>query len=177
MKTEFLKGLGLEQAVIDQIMAENGKDVNAEKERTKAAQEQLTELQGKLKEFDGVDVNELQGKVAQLTKDLAEKDSEYQTKLAGIEFNRTLETAIAGLKPRSTKAVMAFLDVDKLKDSKNQQADITAALEAIKKDNDYLFEQAARTTGPTPGFKNPPAEKGSTTEANNALRTLFGKGD
>ena len=31
MKTEFLKGLGLEQDVIDKIMAENGKDIAAEK--------------------------------------------------------------------------------------------------------------------------------------------------
>ena len=34
MKTEFLKGLGLEQDAIDKIMAENGKDVAAEKAKT-----------------------------------------------------------------------------------------------------------------------------------------------
>ena len=28
MKREFLKGLGLEETVIDQIMDENGKDIN-----------------------------------------------------------------------------------------------------------------------------------------------------
>lgn len=177
MKTEFLKGLGLEQAVIDQIMAENGKDVNAEKEKTKAAQEQLTELKGKLKEFDGVDIADLKGKVTQLTNDLATKDTEYQAKLAEIEFNRTLETAIAGLKPRNTKAVMALLDVDKLKESKNQQADIAAALESVKKDNDYLFEPSARISGSTPGPKDLPPKEGSTAEANAALRSLFGKGD
>ena len=30
MKREFLKGLGLEDNVIDQIMDENGKDINKE---------------------------------------------------------------------------------------------------------------------------------------------------
>ena len=33
MKTEFLKGLGLEQDVIDKVMAENGKDIAAERQR------------------------------------------------------------------------------------------------------------------------------------------------
>lgn len=177
MKTEFLKGLGLEQSVIDQIMAENGKDVNAEKEKAKAAQEQLADVQGKLKAFDGVDVNDLKGKITQLTTDLAKKDTDYQQKLADIEFARTLESAIAGTKPRSVKAVMAMLDTDALKASKNQQADITAALEAVKKDNDYLFEPGARISSSTPGPKDPPPEKGSTAEANAALRSLFGKGD
>ena len=35
MKTEFLKGLNLSQDVIDQIMAENGKDIAAEQNREK----------------------------------------------------------------------------------------------------------------------------------------------
>lgn len=37
MKTEFLKGLGLEQDAIDKIMAENGKDIAAEKAKTTKA--------------------------------------------------------------------------------------------------------------------------------------------
>ena len=38
MKTEFLKGLGLEQDAIDKIMAENGKDIAAEKAKTTKAE-------------------------------------------------------------------------------------------------------------------------------------------
>ena len=38
MKTEFLRGLGLEQDAIDKIMAENGKDVAAEKAKTTKAE-------------------------------------------------------------------------------------------------------------------------------------------
>lgn len=39
MKREFLEGLKLEASVIDQIMAENGKDIEREKQKTLAAQE------------------------------------------------------------------------------------------------------------------------------------------
>jgi hypothetical protein len=33
MKREFLEELGVEKEVIDKIMAENGKDINAEKSK------------------------------------------------------------------------------------------------------------------------------------------------
>ena len=38
MKREFLEGLGLEKEVIDKVMAENGKDIEAEKTKTKNAE-------------------------------------------------------------------------------------------------------------------------------------------
>lgn len=66
MKTEFLKGLGLEQEAIDKIMAENGKDIAAEQAKTAAkenelikANETITGLQADIKKFDGVDVDKL----------------------------------------------------------------------------------------------------------------------
>ena len=69
MKTEFLRGLGLEQDAIDKIMAENGKDVAAEKAKTTKAEGerdnykgQLDTVNAQLKEFDGVDVNDLKGR-------------------------------------------------------------------------------------------------------------------
>ena len=177
MERKFLKDLGVTDDAIDKIMAENGKDINAEKAKTEGLQGQLSTAQTTLKSFEGVDIKDLQGKVQQLTNDLAAKDTEHQKKLAEIEFGRTLESAVAGAKPKNVKAVMALLDAEKLKESKNQQADIATALEAVRKDNDYLFEPATRVSGPTPGPQNQPPEKGSTAEANNALRSLFGKGE
>lgn len=173
MKTDFLKGLGLEQSIIDQIMAENGKDIKAEQDKAKAYKDDLDDVRGKLKAFDGVDVNELKGQIAKLTGDLTTKETEWQGKLADIEFTRTLEGAVSGAKPKNLKAVMALLDINSLKDSKNQQADIAAALEAVKKDNDYLFEPALRPSGPTPGPQNQRPEAGSTAAANDALRSIF----
>ena len=42
MKREFLESLGLEKDAIDQIMAENGKDITREKNKADAVQMQLT---------------------------------------------------------------------------------------------------------------------------------------
>lgn len=92
-----------------------------------------------LKEFDGVDVKELNGKIAQLTSDLAKKDSEYQAKIADMEFNSVLDSAISASGARNSKAVKALLEIEALKGSKNQEYDIKKAIEAVKTENDFLF--------------------------------------
>lgn len=72
-----------------------------------------------------------------------------------MQFSGALEKAIMGAKAKNTKAVMALLDVDALKASKNMDADITTALEAVRKDNDYLFDGAPIITGKP--HSSPPA--------------------
>lgn len=66
MKTEFLKGLGLETEVINQIMAEHGKTLNREKEKSEAkvsdynektialneAEKEMRKLRGQINEVD-----------------------------------------------------------------------------------------------------------------------------
>ena len=52
---------------------------------------QLDTAQNALKEFEGVDVNELKDKVASLTTDLANKDNEFKTKLADMEFDSWID--------------------------------------------------------------------------------------
>ena len=95
--------------------------------------------QNALKEFDGVDVKELNGKITQLTSDLAKKDSEYQAKIADMEFNSVLDSAISASGARNSKAVKALLEIEALKGSKNQEYDIKKAIEAVKTENDFLF--------------------------------------
>lgn len=102
--------------------------------------ESLKTAQDTLKTFEGVDVKELNGKITQLTADLAAKDTEYQAKIADMEFNSVLDTAISGSRARNSKAVKALLDLETLKASKNQSEDIKSAIEALKTENDFLFE-------------------------------------
>ena len=56
-----------------------------------------------------------------------------------MQFDQILEAEITAAGGRNVKAVRAMLDVDALKKSKDQSADIKAAIEACQKDNDYLF--------------------------------------
>ena len=148
MKTEFLQNLkigdqALSKEIIDAIMAENGKDIeNAKKpfadyEHIKG---QLKTAQDGLKAFEGVDVAKLQGEITTLQGKLDGKDTEWQAKLDGMAFDGRIKDAITGAKGKSAKAIAALLDMDALKASKNQETDIKAALDALKKENDYLFE-------------------------------------
>ena len=149
MKREFLKAFELDDAVIDQIMDESIKDIEREKGKATTAiterntlQTQLADVQEQLKAFEGVDVAELQGKITALNKDLSDKDTEYQSKIADMTFSGSLTAAISALNGKSAKAISAMLDVDGLRASKNQEADIKTALEALKESDGYLFEQA-----------------------------------
>lgn len=105
---EILKELGLEvpadkHEALNKAVAENYK-TTAEFEKTKAkleaekngAEEQLKAVQESLKKFDGVNVDELNGKIKQLTDDMAKQDADYKAQIADMEFMGVLDAAVAG---------------------------------------------------------------------------------
>ena len=167
MKRKFLEDMGLAKEQVDSIMAENGNDIEAIKQERDTYKGQLEKAQSTLKSFEGVNISDLQTKVTKLTN---------EKQLADRDFNDLLKSTAEGFKPRDIRAVMPFLDVEKLKSSKNQESDIKAALEAVKKDNGYLFQDVTipRVVAPTPG---PGGEKtdDTRTQANNALRSILGR--
>lgn len=175
MKTEELKAKGLTDEQIAFVMAENGKDVKREKDKADSYKTQLDTAKESLKAFDGVDVAELKNKITTLTADLANKENEYNTKLAERDFNDLVSRYAGEFKARDVKAVMPFLDVDKLKSSKNQNEDIKTAFENVKKDKSYLFQDdpLPRVVSFTSGTNNNTND--TKTKANEAFRSFFGK--
>lgn len=182
MKREFLQNFKvgdqpLTKEIIDEIMAENGRDIESAKKPFAdydSIKEQLQTAKDGLKAFEGVDVAQLQSKVADLQGELNAKDTEWQGKLADMAFDHALEAAITGAKGKSAKAIRALLDVDTLKGSKNQEADIKAALEAVRKDNGYLFDEGSTPppyAGGTGTHKQQP--NGEPTSLAGALRAKY----
>lgn len=174
MKRDFLESLGLEKDTIDKIMTENGNDINREKAKADEYKSQLDSAKETLKGFEGVDVAQLQGQIAKLNSDLAAKEAEYTKTLADRDFNDMVSKFAAEFKAHDVKAVLPFLDTEKLKASKNQETDVKAAFEAVKKDNAYLFADTKipRVISSTPGAD--PKTDAPKTQANEALRNLFG---
>lgn len=178
MKREDLTAKGLNPEQIEFVMSEYGKDLNGLTTERDTYKSQLTTAQAALKAMEGVDVNGLQDRIKDLTSQLQGKDGEIEKIKADYAFDAAVRGAIRGAGGRSEKAIMALLDVDALKASKNQEADIKAALDGLKKENDYLFQ--GQTTVPkvvsvTAGI-NPDAQT-KKEQANEALRSLFGKGE
>lgn len=126
-------------AILDLNSADIGKAKHKLEVERDNYKDSLEAAQNALKEFENVDVNDLQGKVAQLTSDLAKKETEYQNKLSDMEFNSVLDSVIASSGARNSKALKALLDINALKASKNRSEDIKTAIETVKAENDYLF--------------------------------------
>ena len=149
MKREFLQNLKVGDApltkeVIDVIMAENGRDIEGTKAKFadyEHIKEQLTEAQTALQgmQDQGKDLETIRESAKKWQEKFEAAETAHKQELDDMAFDRALEAAISAAKGRNTKAIMALLDKDTLRNSKNQEADIKAAVEACQKENDYLF--------------------------------------
>ncbi|UZP04385.1 phage scaffolding protein [Clostridium botulinum] len=100
MKREFLKELGLEDEVIEKVMAENGSDIQKEKAKTVKAETerdtykgQLTTTQETLKTYEDMDIDgikksakELQEKYDKDTQELQDKLSKQSYEVSAKEY-------------------------------------------------------------------------------------------
>jgi len=163
METKYLEGLGLDKEVINKIMAENGKDIESEKSKLKgieaerdSVKTQLEETKTALKGFEGINVTELNTKIAELSTQLSQKETEYKEAQAKREFNDMLKAEITTNGGKSEKAILAMLDNDALLASKNQKDDIKKAIDALRTSDSYLFGETEPVRNPTQPISNPP---------------------
>lgn len=177
MKTEFLKGLGLTQEVIDKVMAENGKDIAAEQAKTTSKESELSTanqtikgLQDTIKKYDGKDP-------AKLESDLAALKNKYDTDISAAKLSSALDIALVGAKARDIKAVKPFLNTELIKLDGDKLLGFEEQLKNIKESKSFLFEDEkpappVKTGMRQTGTEGTPDKK---EEANAAFRSLFGK--
>ena len=99
----------------------------------KETNETLKTTQEKLKEFEGVDTKALNDEIEKLKQTITDNESSYKAKIEERDFNDLIEKAIAAKKGVNAKAIMALLDIEALKASKNQAQDIETQLDALTK--------------------------------------------
>lgn len=63
-----------------------------------------------------------------------------QDQIAQMQFDGMLNTALAGSRARSTKALRAMLDMDKIKVEDGKLVGLDDQLAALRRDESYLFE-------------------------------------
>lgn len=157
MKREDLEKLGLTKEQIDSVCDLNNKDMTPVKNDLQKAQDDLKVTQEKLKtaeeavkKFDGVDLEKQNQQIKDLQDTLKKKDDDHAAELAARDFNDLIEKSISAAKGKNVKAIMALLDTDSLKTSKNQKEDVEKALKALAEaeDSKMLFgEPEAKPTG------------------------------
>ena len=117
---------------ISAVLNINSADIGAAKKKLEDERDsyktQLETATQKLEGFKDVNVEELKGQIATLTKSLADEKANYEKQLADRDFDDLLNGEIRGSKAKNVTAVRALLDVETLKTSKNQKDDIAAAI-------------------------------------------------
>ena len=165
---DILKDFGLEvpedkRADFDKAWKENYRtkaDYDKAVEQRDNYKSQYDTATAELDKFKDVKPEEMQATIEKLQKALKTKDDEYAAKEAERLFNDTLDKAITEAGGRNTKAIRGLLDIESLKGSKDQTADIKKALDAAKESDAYLFgadEPFKNPVGPT---NNPEGDKG-----------------
>lgn len=105
-------------------------------EKFKTAEETMADLKEKLEAYKDVDVSGLKKQIEDLTEDLKKKDEEHQRQLSDRDFEDLLKDSINQAKGKNAKAITALLDLEILKNSKNQKEDVAAALKDLSEQED-----------------------------------------
>lgn len=186
----ILKEMGIEvpkdkEESLTNAVAENYKpvaDYDKQKEKLDAANETIKandtamkDLQKKLDEFKGMDVSGLNQRISDLETEKENIQKEYDAKIADRDFDNLVKEGIASVKGRNAKAIMALLDVDTLKASKNQKEDVAAALKALTEaeDSKMLFGEPEPKPAGTISFPGQ-VRNGGTNADDAAMRAAMG---
>ena len=134
------------KSIVDGVN-ENYKTVNdwqKQVDKVNNLTQQLSTTKDELKKFDGVDADGMKKQIADLEKKLKDADDELQTKLADRDFNDLVKDAIQKANGKNAKAITALLDLDTLKKSKNQEADVADAIKKLSEaeDSSMLFGES-----------------------------------
>ena len=112
MKRELLESMGLDKDNIQKIMDENNADIEKQKKLTEKANAdldsvkgerdtltgQLSDVQAKLKAFEGVDVEKLHGEIKTLTDGLTKAQQDHTAEIARIARQSENRDFFSGLK-------------------------------------------------------------------------------
>lgn len=127
MKREFLQSLTVEgtplsKEVIDAIMAENGKDIEASKQAGRQWEERYNQA-----------------------------EAQHEKQVKQLQLQSAIDTAVAKAGGRNAKAITALLDPKTLEGQEDLIGAATTAVETLKQEHGYLFYQTtvpyARGTG------------------------------
>lgn len=179
MKTEFLKSLGLNEEQIKSIMAENGKDIEAEKEKAKAISTELDSTKTQLAESNKTiadlkknngDNEALQAKVKEYEDTIKNQKADYEAKVRNLTLDSAIEKALTSSKAKHTDLLSGRIDRDKLViDKDGKVTGLDEQIKGLKESYKDLFDE--KISGNTP--VNP--EKGSL--GNNTYEALMANAD
>lgn len=177
MNTETLQGIGLNDEQIRSVMAEYGKEINPLKQAQANAEQERDSLKAQLEDVNGQlseaqknskKGSELQGQLKDLQKQFDDSKAKAEEQLQATKKDYEIAAALSKAGAKNDKAVKALLDTEKVNfDDNGKLIGLSEQLEAVKKDNDFLFADA-NESNPKPTITskgNPNPDGGNGTKA------------
>lgn len=144
MKREDLKAMGLTEEQIEKVMAENGKDIQAEKDNTATKQKEVDTLNGQLKTanddikaFKDMNIDEIKQKSAEWE----QKYKDTQADLKKVRENALIDKSLSSINAHDVDVVKGLLKMDSLVFKDNEVIGLDAQIEALKKEKAFLFKE------------------------------------
>lgn len=131
--------------------AEFEKKVNKLTEDLAAEKQRADDAVDTLKGFEGKDFDAITRDRDAWKQKHDEAVANYKKEQEDREFKQMLEDSIAEAKGKNSKAIAALLDVENIRNSKNQRADLKTALDTLRSESGYLFDD----DGGVPKFTDP----------------------
>lgn len=156
MNREFLESLELDKTVIDSIMKEHGKTIqavktdHAEKETTiETLKAQLEERNGDLEELrkNINNDNELKEQLETMSEKYENETSELQNKLAHQRKMAEIRLGITKAGARNEKAVLALLDAEQVQVDDSGVNGLKEQIESLQESDPYLFQSENEPSG------------------------------
>ena len=186
MNTETLQGIGLNDEQIRSVMAEYGKEINPLKQAQANAEQERDSLKSQLEDVNGQlseaqknskKGSELQGQLKDLQKQFDDSKAKAEEQLQATKKDYEIAAALSKAGAKNDKAVKALLDTEKVNfDDNGKLIGLSEQLEAVKKDNDFLFADA-NESNPKPtitskGNPNPDGGNGNKALADYSYQEL-----
>ena len=134
------------EAKINELYAPKA-DLDAASARADGLQEQLDAANEAIGKFEGLDAEQVKAQIADYKQRAEAAEKDRDEKLAAAAFDAKIDKALSDAKAHNPKLARGALDLDALRTSKNQDADIAAA----QKSDAYLFGPAAAEPAPASG--------------------------
>lgn len=136
MEVKQLTELGISEDIAKKVLDINTQELQAETAKVATAETTIKELTGKVKAFDGVDVEGLK-------KAAADWEGKYNNDLAAAQLDNALNLELVGAGAKNAALVKTLVDTKLLKFDGGKLMGLEEQLKTIKAQNDYLFAPAA----------------------------------
>ncbi|MEG0282639.1 MAG: phage scaffolding protein [Bacilli bacterium] len=182
MKREFLKTLGIDDAVIDQIMDENGKDINKSNDKVKSLETEVnntkTLLENANKEIDSyksMDIDAIKQSAEDYKNKYETAEQDYQNKLTQMEYDNKLDKYVGTLQLKNDiykKEVISKIKEKELKFDGDKLLGGEELVNGFKEQYDDAFIDEK----PKPEFSDSTQGTDKSGSEESTLRTAMGLG-